>query len=119
MTAWLRWQAACLADDIRRIRQTLRDIWRSGGTGRHSLAWGETLPDLTEPITGMVIPRKPVSGRPPWETAPLPAMPAVCLLPAYEPRLHPVVQAVLEQQLGVASVNEFVDNLMAPVWAAI
>ena len=118
---WLRWQATCIADDIRRLKHGLGVLWRSGGHGKHALMWGETLPDLTEPITGMVIPRKPVNGRPPWETAPLPVPTApVCLIPAYDPaQLHPVVQAAIEKNLGVASINEFVVDLFAPVWAAV
>ena len=120
MTTWLRWQATCLADDIRRLRHGLGVLWRSGGPGRHALAWGETAwtgtVDIMPEITGRVIPRKPVTGRPPWETAP---MPAVCLIPVPAPKLHPVVQAVIEEQLGVASVNEFVISLFRPVWAAI
>lgn len=119
MTAWLRRQAACLADDIRRLKHGLGVLWRSGGKGRHSLAWGETLPDLTEPITGMVVPRKPVDGRPPWDTA---EFPAICLLPTFVPdrqQLHPFVQAAIERHLGAGSVNDYVLDLFAPLWAAV
>jgi len=120
MSAWLRWQATCLADDIRRYRNNLRTLWRSGGRGRHSLAWGETLPDVTPTvdITAIILPRKPVSGRPPWETAELPA---VCLMPQYvpDPVLHPVVQAAIEEQLGADSIGEFVQGLMGPLLAAV
>ena len=38
MTSWIRWQVACLADDIRRTRNWLRRLWRRwwlGQPGRH------------------------------------------------------------------------------------
>ena len=110
---------------IRRILDSIRRWWRSGGQGQHSrprYVGGDEFTDLT----GAIIPRKPTIGRPPWETAP---MPTVCLFPQTAapalltpapgpelpppnaitdpPRLHPLVRA----QLGADSVAELIESL--------
>ena len=105
---------------IRRMLDAIRRWWYSG-SGQHERVWGDDDAEFFD-VTRATIPRKPVLGHPPWQTAP---MPAICLFPQtaapapYElapgPALHPIVRA----QLGADSVAEFIERLFsAPLPAA-
>ena len=111
---------------IHRILDAIRRWWYTGH-GQHELAWGDT--EYIDLTTATIV-RKPVTGRPPWETAP---MPTICLFPqtagpalqtpapgpdllpgdaiSDPPWIHPVVLA----QLGADSVAELVERLFPNV----
>ena len=60
---------------MKRTLDAIRRWWHTGH-GRHALTLGDDF-DFMD-LTRVFIPRKPVDGRPPWETAP---MPTICLVP--------------------------------------
>ena len=93
---------------MKRILDAIRRWWHGDNHGVHARPRGYV--DFID-LTQVTIPRRITSGRPPWETAPFPA---ICLLPAYAPDprpLHPFVRA----QLGAESVAEYVENLFGPL----
>ena len=93
---------------MKRILNAVRRWWYGDNHGVHARPRGHV--DFID-LSQQTIPRRPTLGRPPWETAPLPA---ICLMPAHvpdPPAMHPLVAA----QLGADSVAELIERLFPNV----
>lgn len=99
---------------IRRGLQRLRRFFRRRERGQHRRPWFDIFE--TTDVRQATIPRKPVTGRPPWETAPIPA---ICLFPQTAapalptPAPGPGLLPIIREILGADSVDEYIERLFS------